>query len=163
MPPRKIRGIRDRIPGGYVIGRTGKGYGAPTLIKFTADAQGGVGGGGGGGSARVRNVAVEMFAGSVMRALEIIGQIIAPMAFTLPSGLAGSYAKAVVASTGTVVLTIRKNGSSIGTITFTASATGVFSFTADVAFVAGDLLSITVPNPPDATLADTTILLWGTV
>lgn len=44
---RTIRGIRDSIPGGYVLGRIGGlGSGPPSLIKFTPNSQGGVGGGG---------------------------------------------------------------------------------------------------------------------
>lgn len=57
---RVIRGIRDKIPGGFVIGRVGKGVGKPTLIPI---GRGGVqagagvpGGGGGGGGASIQTL-----------------------------------------------------------------------------------------------------------
>jgi hypothetical protein len=163
---RTVRGIRDKIPGGYVIGRLGKGRGAATLIPLTSvnSYKGISGAGGGGGSgASVRNIAVEMFVSKTMAASETVGQIIAPKVFTIPAGVSGSYAKARVASTGSVTLTIRKNGSSIGTITFTTSATGTFSFSSDVTFAIGDLLSVTTGGSVDVSLADTTILLYGSI
>lgn len=53
MPIRQkfIRGIRDSIPGGYVIGRLpGTGRGPAGLVRFTATADNSIGGSGGGGS-----------------------------------------------------------------------------------------------------------------
>lgn len=163
---RTIRGIRDKIPAGYVLGRSGsgRGQGPVQLIKFSPDSFGAVGGGSGGGG--VTTIAVEIFAGGAMRANEVIGQIIAPVEFTLPAGLAGSLAKAAVASSGTVVLSIRKAtavgfGSEIGTLTFTTSASGVFSFVSAVSFAVGDRLLIRAPVSVDALLSDTTILIMG--
>ncbi len=164
---RTIRGIRDKIPAGYVLGRSGsgRGQGPVQLIKFTPDGFGAVGGGGSGSG--VTTLALEFFAGGLMRSNEIIGQQVAPVEFTLPATVPGSYARAVTASTGALVLSIRKAtavggiGAVIGTITFTASADGVFSFAADVAFAVGDRLLITCPSPANATLADVTILLMG--
>lgn len=162
---RRVRGLRDAIPGGFVIGRIGKGKGAPMLIPFTPNANGSVGGGGGGSG--VKFIAVELYAGGLMRANEVVGQIIAPVEFTLPAGLATSYAKAVTASTGVLVLTIRKAtaaggvGSSIGTITFTGSTEGVFSFASDVSFAIGDRLLVQCPSPANVSLASTTILFMG--
>lgn len=52
MPIRQkfIRGIRDSIPGGYVIGRLpGTGRGPAGLVRFTATADNSIGGGSGGG------------------------------------------------------------------------------------------------------------------
>jgi len=163
-----IRGIRDSIPGGYVLGRIGAGSGPPSLIKFTPNAQGGIGGGNA-ARASSRGMAVEFFAGKTLTDGETVGQIIIPVGFTLPLGLLGSYAEAVTASTGTSVLTIRKAtvaggvGASIGTITFTTSATGVLSFAADVSFVPGDRLLVVAPTPADSGLADISILLLGRI
>jgi len=162
MAPRKIRGIRDAIPGGFVLGRTGKGKGAVTLIPYVANSQGVINGGGS-GAAGATSIAIEMFAAGLMAISETIGQVIAPVPFILRATLPTSFAKARVASTGVFVLTIYKNAGSIGTITFTASATGVFSFASDVAFVAGDFLRITTPGAVDATLADTTVMLLGDI
>lgn len=161
---RTIRGIRDKIPGGYVIGRLpGRGSGPVTLIKFTPDATNAVGGSGGGSS--VASMAIEFFAGGLMRPNEVVGQFISPSNITLPVGLTGSYAKSVVASTGAIVLTIRKAtaaggvGSSIGTITFTGSTTGVIVFTTETTFAAGDRLIIQCPSPANVTLSDTTVVI----
>lgn len=161
---RTIRGIRDKIPGGYIIGRIGKGQGPAQLIK--ADFNNGrVRGGSSGG---VTSIAIELFAGGVMRSNEVVGQIIAPVAFTLPAGLTGSLATAAVTSSGTTVLSIRKAtavgyGSEIGTLTFTSSNVGVFSFASAVAFAVGDRLLVQAPTPSDGGLADTTILLLGSL
>lgn len=164
---RTIRGIRDKIPGGFVLGRlpAARGNGPVQLIKFTPNASNSI------NSAvpsTPSNIAVEFFAGGLMLADEVIGMIVAPTIFELPAGLAGSYAKAITASTGAIVLTIRKAtgaglGSSIGTITFTNDDDGVFVFTANISFARGDKLLVTCPNPANATLANTTILLLGTI
>lgn len=166
---RTIRGIRDKIPPGYVLGRAGtvgsRKQGPVQLIPFIQSNRGGVGGGGSGSG--VTTLAFEFFAGGTMRPNEVVGQQIAPVAFTLPVGLPGSYGKSVVASTGALVLSIRKAtaagglGSVIGTITFTTSTEGVISFLTATTFAIGDRLLITCPAPANATLADTTILLMG--
>ena len=63
-------------------------------------------------------------------------------AVTLPSGLTGSYAKARVAPTGSVTITIYKNGSSIGSINFAGgSTTGTFTFSTTQTLVPGDIIS----------------------
>lgn len=78
-------------------------------------------------------------------------------AIVFPADFAGSYGSAAVAATGSTVFTIRKNGTSVGTATFGAAgttATFVSSGGSAVSFAAGDILSITAPASPDATLAD---------
>lgn len=79
--------------------------------------------------------------------------------FRLPSGGTGSLADAAIASTGTVVFHIQKNGSDIGTVTFTASATGVFAVSGNQDFANGDVLSFVAPATADGTLADVSITL----
>lgn len=160
---RTIRGIRDKIPGGYIIGRIGKGQGPAQLIR--ADFNNGRVSGGGSGSG-VTTIAIEMYAGALMRANEVLGQIIAPVEFTLPAMLPGSFAIASTASVGTVVLSIRKAtvvgfGFEVGTITFTASNTGVIVFASDTVFAVGDRLLVRAPATVDSSLANTTILLLG--
>lgn len=164
---RTIRGIRDKIPGGYVLGRlpSARGSGPVQLIKFTPDANNAVGGSGSGSG--ISSINIEFFAGGLMRSNEVIGQFVAPVAFTLAVGLPLSLAKAVTASTGAIVLSIRKAtaagglGSVIGTITFTASVTGVISFASAVTFAIGDRLLVTCASPANTTLSDTTLLFVG--
>ena len=85
-------------------------------------------------------------------------------AFTLPSGLSGSYARCRVNATSSAVFTIYKNGSSIGTITFAAGSpgNGVISFSSSQSFAIGDQLRIVAPASQDATLAGVSISLKGT-
>ncbi len=81
---------------------------------------------------------------------------------TYALNFAGSYAAAGVAATGSTVFNVAVNGVTKGTITFGAGATtGTFACTAFTA-LPGDLLSISAPNTPDATLSEITISLVGT-
>lgn len=91
-------------------------------------------------------------------------RLVSPRAFTLPANLTGSVCKSGVASTGSSVLMIKKNGTSIGTITFAASSTtGTFSFASPVSFTSGDFLDIVAPGSQDATLADISVTLVGSI
>jgi hypothetical protein len=90
-------------------------------------------------------------------------QLVAPRAFTLPAGLTGSQGYAGTAPAAQADLDIRKNGASIGTVTFAAAAsTASFSFASEVAFAAGDRLTIIAPGTQDASLADISITFKGT-
>lgn len=78
-----------------------------------------------------------------------------------PAAASGSYSKGTVASTGTVVYSISKNGTPFATITFTASATGVWAQASDATFAAGDTLEVDAPATADATLVNVSINLMG--
>jgi len=78
-----------------------------------------------------------------------------------PSGAANSKAEGRVASTGTVVYSISKNGTPFATVTFTTSATGVWAQASDATFAAGDLIEVDGPATADGTLADVSINLQG--
>lgn len=84
-------------------------------------------------------------------------------AFTLPSGLAGSIARARGGvATATSVFLVRKNGVAFGTVTFNAgSNVGIFAGT-PTAFAYGDWIQIVAPSPRDDTLSDIHITLAGT-
>lgn len=76
-------------------------------------------------------------------------------AFTIPAAMAGSIAKVSVAATASTVLTVLKNGTSIGTITFAASSSsGTFAAASATSFAAGDVLTISAPGTQDTTFAD---------
>lgn len=81
---------------------------------------------------------------------------------TFPAGLTGSYARALVASTGAAAYSIRKNGVEIGTLTFTGSTTGVFALASATDFEAGDRFSVVAPNPRNATLSGVSMTIVGT-
>lgn len=105
---------------------------------------------------------VGMFVGGLPDNSELV--LYLPMVRTVvfPAGLTGSYALANVASTGTKVFDIQKNGGSVGSATFTTSATGVLAMASQQTFAAGDILSIVAPAAQDATLSDIGFNLKGT-
>ncbi len=72
--------------------------------------------------------------------------------FTVPNVTTGWVARAEVASTGTQVLLLKKNGTQFGTITFTSSTTGVWSIPGATTFNPGDLLQIDVSGSADTTI-----------
>lgn len=79
------------------------------------------------------------------------------------AGLPLSRARAQVPPTTDTTFTIKKNGSPIGTIVFEdgSPTSVVFTFASAVSFAAGDLLQITSPAMPDATLADINFSIVG--
>jgi hypothetical protein len=94
-------------------------------------------------------------------ASEILVKVIFPRAVSFPANFTNSYAKCVVAPTASTVLTILKNGISVGTLTFAASATtGTFA-TSALSFSAADLMIIQAPASVDATFADFACMLTG--
>lgn len=100
---------------------------------------------------------LSQFVPGTVTASAIVFQHIAGEALSLPASLPGSYAKAGVASTGTVTYDVQKNGASIGSVVFTTSATATFTFATTTALAAGDRLTIVAPGgAPDATLKDVT-------
>jgi hypothetical protein len=90
-------------------------------------------------------------------------QFVASRAFTLPADLTDSQGYAGAAPTAQADLDLQKNGASIGTISFAAAAsTATFTFASEVAFAAGDRLTVLAPGSQDASLADISITFKGT-
>ena len=137
--------------------------GADKLLYTDGSADGLVelqfGSGGGGGT---QPFDLHLFIPGVLADSQLVLRLKVTTAFTLPSGLTGSYFTAGVASAATATLTIKQNGSSIGTINFSTSATGAATFASDVTFAVGDLFTIEGPATHDTTLADVSIDLAGT-
>jgi hypothetical protein len=104
---------------------------------------------------------LSVFCSGKPAANEVIGGGIAPYDVTLTEG--NCIAKAEAAATGSTVITIKKNGSSVGTITWSASGTtGVVDFTSGTTLAltgATDRLTFHAPGTADATLADIMILM----
>jgi len=83
-------------------------------------------------------------------------------AVTLPAGLAGSYGACVTAATAETVLSLQKNGVEFATATVAADGTAVsFAAAAEIAFAAGDQLTVVAPDPADDTLAGLSLTLVG--
>jgi len=167
---RSIRGIRDSIPGGYVIGRApGSGKGPAGLIKFKQNADlsvGGGGGGGGGGGAT--KIAFEFFGQGLMRASEMFGQAIVPANCTLFPSLTGSYAFGRTLANSAFSLDIQKIvagvATSVGSVDWSAaSADATFTFVSPVSFTAGQGIRLQVPAAADPVLADVTVMLYASL
>ena len=114
------------------------------------------------GAALPADVGIDFGVG-VLTASQTIG-FHAVRAHNFAANFASSQGVAKVASTGTAVITVYKNGTSIGTITYTSSATPAFATSGGSAesLAAGDLLEFVAPSSPDATLAGVRITLFGT-
>lgn len=76
-------------------------------------------------------------------------------AFTIPANFAGSFASAGTNPAASYVLTVFKNGVSIGTITIATSGFVTYATASglSVSFVAGDLLSVQAPSTVDVSIA----------
>lgn len=74
--------------------------------------------------------------------------------FSIPANFAGSQANSSVATTGSTVYEIERNGAQIGQITFGAAATdGTFADATEIgvhAFVADDIITVVAPATADA-------------
>lgn len=85
-------------------------------------------------------------------------------AFAISSGLSGSYGISGVASSGTSVFSLKKNGTQFGTLTFAAgSSTATLSAASATSFAVGDIFQISAPSSQDSTLADISITIKGVV
>lgn len=105
---------------------------------------------------------ISAFLNGTYSASEVVIRYMNATEFTLPASLSGAQISAGTVSTASATFSIRKNGTPVGTITFAAGqATPSVSFTADIAFAAGDVLSLIGPASPDATLADISLSFIG--
>jgi hypothetical protein len=93
---------------------------------------------------------------------EVLVHIEVARGFTWPVSLASSKFKALVAATATYVVTIKRNGSSIGTLSWAAAGTvPTVTFAAAVDFAAGDTLELVGQTTPDATIANLSFTFYG--
>lgn len=87
---------------------------------------------------------------------------VAPSLVTFRAGLGESRGDADAAATASSVFSLKKNGTQFATATFSAANdTAIFACAADTAFSAGDVLTVTAPNPRDATLANIALTIVG--
>lgn len=115
--------------------------------------------GGGGGT-----IELSMFAGGTATASEILFRHEFTAAVTIPAALAGSQGSSGTAATGSAALSLKKNGTQFGTATWAAAGTEpTLAAASSTSFAIGDVLSITAPATPDATLADISLSIVGSV
>lgn len=86
-------------------------------------------------------------------AAELFPILTVPANWTLPAGLSGSVFSILSSSlpTGAILLTLQKNGLSIGTISVSTSGVFTVSFPNDVSFATNDTFSVLWPSSQDAT------------
>lgn len=119
--------------------------------------------GGGGGAGAGEHLISTFFGGDgIDENVEIV--YVFTRAVDFADDMPGSIAHAqTVAATGSVVIDVQKNGSSIGSITFAVStATAVFTTTTATSFAIGDRLHFVCPAAFDS-LAGIAITLVGTI
>lgn len=154
---RTIRGIRDSIPSGYVIGRGSSQDGPAELISLSTLGQKIIATGAVPSAADIPTVPADFgfFFSGKPTGSQVIFEIKLPKAITLAANLTGSQAGADTAPTADWTMTLKKNGSSIGTIKFAATTGAVtITFASTVNFAIGDILQITGQSVADTTLAD---------
>lgn len=83
--------------------------------------------------------------------------------FNFPKDFAGSVASSASNATNTTVFTVSQNGTAIGSFSFAAGANSATFATTSAAMgiAAGDVITVTAPNTPDASLSDLRITLAG--
>jgi hypothetical protein len=103
------------------------------------------------------------FPGTPVGAQEMF-KLTAARAFTLPDEFAGSVGDAGVGATASTVLTVLKNGGSIGTITIATGGGFTFVTTATIpeTFAVGDEISVDNQATADATCGDINVTFKGT-
>lgn len=102
---------------------------------------------------------IQAFVAGAPGSSEVVGGEIAP--YALNASAAASSAKAGTAATASTVITIKKDGATMGTITFGAgSSTGTISISSP-SITQGQLVTFEAPATADATLANLFIFLGG--
>jgi hypothetical protein len=103
-------------------------------------------------------------AGGFLSASQIVLQFMAVRTTTFPSGLTGSVGYLGTVATSSVTLTIQQNTTYVGTIVFnTGVHTGAFAASSAIVLAPGDRLTVTAPSTADATAANLSFTLAGTV
>ncbi len=154
---RTIRGIRDSIPAGYVIGRGSSQEGPAELIDMSTLGRQLVQSGALPSPADIPVVPADFgfFFSGKPSASQVIFELKLPKAILLPASLSGSQVGTATNPTADWTMTLKKNGSNIGTIKFTAGTGAVtITFVSAVGFAIGDLFQITGQSATDTTLQD---------
>lgn len=163
-PPNKtLRGIRDSIPPGYLLGRVSKGVGPVELIS-SGQAQAA-------GIVPTPSPPSPVGFGFTVDGLMTDHQLIGSGVFSRDvnfsgAGNTGTSVKNILAATSSAAFTIYATLSGvptlIGTITFAPGAfVGVVNFPSAVLVPAGSAITLYAPTPADPTLGTITATITG--
>ena len=134
--------------------------------QYSSGGGGGTGGGGGSGGGPGPNdfyIYIPPVAGTYAGSQELyFSQPVRNI--TLPQSLSNSAAGCRTAPTGSITVTLKKNGSSIGTVNIAAGqTTATFTFSAAVSFNGvSDTLQVVAPSSPDTTFTGFWLNLYAT-
>ena len=104
-----------------------------------------------------------LFASGKPGASQTIARVVMPRQVTIPAGAAASRCDVGVNPTAEATLTIQRNGTPVGTVTISTGGVATFAVAAAVVLAAGDVLSVEAQAVPDATLADISLTLVGSM
>jgi len=112
--------------------------------------------------ARVAPAFIGTFSDVTPTASQVLLDWLFAEAVTFADEFAGSLASVGVNPTATFVITVQKNGSTVGTISVSTSGVATFTTTGTtVVFASGDVLTLVAPGTPDATVARLRVTLKG--
>lgn len=95
-------------------------------------------------------------------ASQVVLRFVAVRAVALPASLTGSVGKAGTAATAQTDFDVQVNAVSKGTVRFAAAGTTAsFIFASLVTLASGDVVTVTAPGTPDATLAKIAVTFAG--
>lgn len=155
-PKIRLRGIRSRVPKGYILGRSSSGKGEVELLDLRSLRQIGVASSG--SVARNKSpIGFGFYAEGLLANHELLGSAVFGIDVTFTDDATGTAVTCIIPPTADATLTLVDNTlTQVGTIVFLAGAT-----TATVAWaggtytlVAGTPLRLYAPTPADTTLAD---------
>lgn len=174
-----VRGIRQVLPTGYVIGRTSPGSGDAELIPLSSLGQalvatGTTSGGGGSAPASIRQAYLGfVLEGPFALDKQFIGAV-SHAAITFPSATIASSAQALVAPTGNFTIYLVddlaafiSSGAPAGCLAnidfTTASTAGTVTWYGSGTFASGTVPYICFPHDFDVTLAQVVLLFAGDI
>jgi hypothetical protein len=163
-PNINLRGIRARIPQGYLVGRSDSGDGrlqliGPRELQTLLNTMG-IGAAQNPGAPPTIN----FFAQGLLLNNEYLGQLNFTKSVLFQAGLPTGQGSCLTApADANQSLSLRKNGVEWATVDYaqTTGTTATFTCAADTQFDAGDVLTLWAPTPADSAWADISFSFTG--